>query len=30
MVFEFAKAGDEDKILISKACDEDKMLISKA
>jgi hypothetical protein len=29
-VYEFAKAGDEDKMLISKAGDEDKMLISKA
>jgi hypothetical protein len=29
-MFEFAKARDEDKMLISKAQDEDKMLISKA
>jgi hypothetical protein len=29
-LFELAKAGDEDKMLISKAWDEDKMLISKA
>jgi hypothetical protein len=30
MLFEFAKAWDEDKMMISKARDEDKILISKA